>query len=142
MAMIEGPKHAEVFTKSCTFENSYGQCAVQHRALWNQWWHGWWAQRLGVAHMRCHIQVQSFGNKMYISKLFTVVGYLHMAGFKNCRGTFCAKCSMLVNHKILLQYMGKMGLNAKMPEHCLPMGITSHAVGLNAKMTWCCLMIV
>ena len=23
-------------TKSCTFENSY-------RALWNQWWHAWWA---------------------------------------------------------------------------------------------------
>ena len=32
-------------------------------------------------HMRCHI-----GNKMYISELFTVVGYLHTAGFKNHRG--------------------------------------------------------
>ena len=33
-------------------------------------------------HMRCHIQGQGFGNKMYISELFTVVGYLHTAGFK------------------------------------------------------------
>ena len=32
--------------------------------------------------MRCHIQGQGFGNKMYISELFTVVGYLHTAGFK------------------------------------------------------------
>ena len=46
MAVIEGPN---VSPKSRTFENSYGQCAVQHRALWNKWWHGWWAQRLGVA---------------------------------------------------------------------------------------------
>ena len=43
-------------------------------------------------HMRCHIQGQSFGNKMYISEKFTVVGYLHTAGVKNRRGTFCAKC--------------------------------------------------
>ena len=43
-------------------------------------------------HMRCHIQGQGFGNKMYISESFTVVGYLHTAGFKNCRGINCAKC--------------------------------------------------
>ena len=29
-----------------------------------------------------HIQGQGFGNKMYISELFIVVGYLHTAGFK------------------------------------------------------------
>ena len=44
-------------------------------------------------HMRCHIQGQGFGNKMYISELFTVVGYLHTTGFKNCWGIDCAKCS-------------------------------------------------
>ena len=44
--------------------------------------------------MRCHIQGQGFGNKMYISKLFTVVGYLHTAGFKNRRGINCAKCTL------------------------------------------------
>ena len=44
-------------------------------------------------HMRCHIQGQGFGSKMNISELFTVVGYLHMAGFKNRQGTFCAKCT-------------------------------------------------
>ena len=43
-------------------------------------------------HMRCHIQGQGFGNKMYISELFTVVGYLHTAGFKNRRGIKFAKC--------------------------------------------------
>ena len=32
------------FTKSCTFENSFGVCSTT-QALWNQWWHGWWAQR-------------------------------------------------------------------------------------------------
>ena len=139
------PKHA----RSCTFENFYGQCTVKHRALWNQWWHGWWAQRLGVAetacrvgvlcadsmntcmvvlqrsayrffksasfservlpvsgflslsfltrfpHVRCHILGQGFGNKMYISELFTVVGFLHRAGFKNCRGINCVKCRLL-----------------------------------------------
>ena len=40
-----------------------------------------------VSHSRAR-----FGNKMYISELFTVVGYLHTAGFKNCRGINCAKC--------------------------------------------------
>ena len=142
------------FTKSCTFENSYGQWVGptvynSTRALWNQLWHGWWAQRLGVSeiacwfgvlcadsmkwcmsawyyystapigifknasfseqvlpvsgflsmpnltqfpHMRCHIQGQGFGNKMYISELFTVVGYLHTADYKNRQGTFYAKC--------------------------------------------------
>ena len=44
------------------------------------------------AHMRCHIQGQGFGNKMYISELFTVVGYLHTACFKNSRGITFAKC--------------------------------------------------
>ena len=34
--------------KITLFENSYGQCAVQHRELWNAWWHRWWAQRSGV----------------------------------------------------------------------------------------------
>ena len=32
--------------------------------------------------MRCHIQGQGFGIKMYISDLFTVVGYLHTAVLK------------------------------------------------------------
>ena len=41
-------------------------------------------------YMRCHIQGQ--GNKMYISELFTVVGYLHMAGFKNRQEINFAKC--------------------------------------------------
>ena len=43
-------------------------------------------------HITCHIQGQGFGNKMYISELFTVVGYLHTAGFKNHRGINFAKC--------------------------------------------------
>ena len=43
-------------------------------------------------HMRCHMQGQDFGNKMYISELFTVVGYLHTAGFKNRIGINFAKC--------------------------------------------------
>ena len=43
-------------------------------------------------HTRCHIKGQGFGNKMYISKLFTIVGYFHMAGFKNNQETYCAKC--------------------------------------------------
>ena len=42
--------------------------------------------------MRCHIQGQGFGNKMYISELFKVVGYLHTAGFKNRIGINFAKC--------------------------------------------------
>ena len=49
-------------------------------------------------HTRCHFQRQGFGNKMYISELFIVVGYLHTAGFKNRRGTFCAKCVYLLNY--------------------------------------------
>ena len=32
---------------------------------------------------------------MYISELFTVVGYLHTTGFKNRRGTFCVKCTSI-----------------------------------------------
>ena len=43
-------------------------------------------------HMRCHIQGQGFDNKMYISEIFTVVGYLHTAGFKNHQGINFAKC--------------------------------------------------
>ena len=43
--------------KVALFENSYGQCAVQCRALWNQWWHGWWAQRLCVAEIACRVGV-------------------------------------------------------------------------------------
>ena len=43
----------------------------------------------------CHIKEQGFGNKLYISEVFTVVGYLHTAGFKNRRGTFCTKCTLL-----------------------------------------------
>ena len=43
--------------------------------------------------MRCHIYGQVFGNKMYISELFTVVRYLHTAGFKNHQGIYCAKCT-------------------------------------------------
>ena len=42
---------------------------------------------------RCHIKEQGFGNTKFISELFTVVEYLHTAGFKNRGGTFCAKCS-------------------------------------------------
>ena len=41
---------------------------------------------------RCHIQGQGYGNKMFISDLFTVVGYLHTAGFRNRRGINFAKC--------------------------------------------------
>ena len=43
--------------------------------------------------MRCHIQGQGLGNKMYISELFKVVGYLHTAGFKNRIGINFAKCT-------------------------------------------------
>ena len=43
-------------------------------------------------HMRCHIQGQGFGNKMYVTELLTVVGYLHTADFKNRRGINFAKC--------------------------------------------------
>ena len=39
------------------------------------------------------MQGQGFGNKMYISELFTVVGYLHTAGFKNRIGNYFAKCN-------------------------------------------------
>ena len=38
--------------------------------------------------MRRHIQGKRFGNKMFISELFTVVGFSHTAGFKNRRGIF------------------------------------------------------
>ena len=48
-------------------------------------------------HMRCHIQGQGCGNKMHISELFTVIGYLLQAVFKNRRGTFCAKCMFHVH---------------------------------------------
>ena len=34
---------------------------------------------------------------MYISDLFTVVGYLHIVGFKNRRGTFCTKCKYYIS---------------------------------------------
>ena len=37
------------------------------------------------------------GNKMYISHLFTVIGYLHTAGFKNRRGIHCVKCNLSCN---------------------------------------------
>ena len=47
-------------------------------------------------HTRCHIKEKGFGNKMYISDFFKVVGYLHMAGFKNRRGTYCAKCTCML----------------------------------------------
>ena len=43
--------------KVATFQNSYGQCAVQYRALWNQWWNRWWAQCLGAAETACRIRV-------------------------------------------------------------------------------------
>ena len=43
-------------------------------------------------HMRCRIQGQGFGNKMYISEFFTVVGYLYTGGFKNRWGINFAKC--------------------------------------------------
>ena len=43
--------------------------------------------------MMCHIQGQGFGKKIYISESFTIVGYLHTAGFKNRRGINCAKCT-------------------------------------------------
>ena len=52
-------------------------------------------------HMRCHIQGQGFGNKMYISGLFTVVGYLHTAGFKNRWGINFAKCIYLCAKEML-----------------------------------------
>ena len=34
------------------------------------------------------IKGQGFGNKMYISELFTVVEYFHMDGFENSREIF------------------------------------------------------
>ena len=37
---------------------------------------------------KCHIKGQGFGNKMYISDLFTVVGCLHTAGFKTIEEFF------------------------------------------------------
>ena len=49
---------------------------------------------LQFPHMRCHILGQGFGNKVYISELFTVVGYFYMAGYKNRRGISCAKCTI------------------------------------------------
>ena len=51
-------------------------------------------------HTRCHIQGQGVGNKMYISELLTVVGYLHTDGFKNCQGMFCARCIYTCEHNI------------------------------------------
>ena len=59
-------------------------------------------------HMKCHIQGQGFGNKMYISELFTVVGYLPMAGFKNCGGINFAKRIIHTYkcHKPILDYLG------------------------------------
>ena len=61
--------------------------------------------------MRCHIQGQGFGNKMYISELFTVVGYLHTAGFKNCWGIICAKCMFSIQTSFyhLPSYVGGPG---------------------------------
>ena len=58
--------------------------------------------------MKCHIQGQGFANKIYISELFTVVGYLHTADLKKNRGTFmpsvyCVKT--YVNHLSLLTVM-------------------------------------
>ena len=43
---------------------------------------------------RCHIKEQGFGNKMHISDLFTVAGYLYTAGFKTAsgQGINFAKC--------------------------------------------------
>ena len=122
------------FTKSCTFENFYGQCAAFRLGVaetacragvlcadsMNTCMSGWWyysaapigflksasfSERVSPVsgflslpfltrfpHMRWHIQGQGFGNKMYISELFTVIGYLHTAGFKTRRGINFAKC--------------------------------------------------
>ena len=35
---------------------------------------------------------------MYISDLFTVIGYLHTAGFRNRRGINFAKCRSLLEY--------------------------------------------
>ena len=53
---------------------------------------------------------------MYISDLFTVVGYLHTAGFKNRLGIFCAKCMFLpmdvkYDHVQILRSHLNSGLN-------------------------------
>ena len=53
--------------------------------------------------MRCHIQGQGFGNKMYISELFKVVGYLHTAGFKNRIGINFAKCRWILNNTTIVE---------------------------------------
>ena len=47
-------------------------------------------------------QGQGFGNKMYISELFTVVGYLHLhtAGFKKRRRINFAKCTRLFMYRM------------------------------------------
>ena len=44
---------------------------------------------------RCHVKEYGVDNKMYISDLITVFGYLHTAGFKNRRGIDFAKCIFL-----------------------------------------------
>ena len=141
------------FIQSCTFENSYGQCAVHQRCGINDDRIMSTAIRcsrnrllswsplcitaytfsnvqvlvnefclFGVfhlmpfctrfPHMRCHIKGQGFGNKMYISELFTVVGYLHTAGFKNRRGTFLCQVDFIFGlcvHVWRLEVIGVKG---------------------------------
>ena len=50
--------------------------------------------------MKCHIQGQGFGNKIYISELFTVVGYLHTADFNPPPPELL--CQMYIVSKLML----------------------------------------
>ena len=69
-------------------------------------------------HMRSHIQEQGFGNKMYISELFTVVGYLHTAGSKNHWEIYCTKCS---HYSVVVMVSGtrEQWLHCHSGSHCV-----------------------
>ena len=68
--------------KVALFENSYGQCAVQHRALWNAGWHGWWALWLGVAETACRSRSPLY----WFKDVFELNEYLHI--------NFCSRDSV------------------------------------------------
>ena len=78
---------------------------IQHNAYNRnfQKCHFWWTSlvcfRLSISVISYTISTHKvlnqrvrFLHKMYISDLFKAIGYFHMADFKNCWETYCAKC--------------------------------------------------
>ena len=66
------------------------------KQVWPVWSFLSWSFHTRFSHTWCYIKGYCFGNKMYISELFTDVGYFHMADFKKHRETYCAKCRCTV----------------------------------------------